>query len=118
MVVANTGLPTGNAKVSKAFSAWRDFSIQSEQFPIGDIVNGGSLGRLSQATIDAYSSPFPDDIYKAGARIFPTLVPISPDYPAHQDNLATWETLFKFVKPVLCAFSDSGPITKGERRSL
>ncbi len=113
LVVANTGLPTGDERVSKAFNAWRDFSIQSDNFPIGDIVNGGSLGRLSQATIDAYNAPFPDDSYKVGARIFPSLVPISPDDPAHQDNLATWKTLSEFTNPVLCAFSDSDPITKG-----
>ncbi len=34
---------------------------------------------LTAEVIAGYDAPFPDDSYKAGARIFPTLVPTSPD---------------------------------------
>ncbi len=50
------------------------------------IVNGGSATDLSPEVIAAYDAPFPDDAYKAGARIFPSLVPSQPDDPASADN--------------------------------
>ena len=63
--------------------------------------------------VAAYDAPFPDDSYKAGARIFPSLVPTSPDDPAAADNEAAWEVLGRFDRPFLLAFSDSDPITGG-----
>nr|MBP7631190.1 haloalkane dehalogenase [Acidimicrobiales bacterium] len=113
LVVANTGLPTGHGAMSEAFLAWQKFSQEADHFPVGAIVNGGSATELSAAVIAGYDAPFPDDTYKAGARIFPTLVPTSLDDPASADNIAAWEVLAQFDRPVLCAFSDQDAITKG-----
>jgi haloalkane dehalogenase len=63
--------------------------------------------------VAAYNAPFPDDNYKAGARIFPSLVPIAPDDPASQANREAWKVLNVFDKPFLTAFSDGDPITRG-----
>ncbi len=113
LVVANTGLPTGHGKMSEAFLNWQKFSQEAEHFPVGAIINGGCATDLSPEVIAAYDAPFPDDTYKAGARIFPTLVPTSLDDPASADNIAAWEVLERFDRPVLTAFSDQDPITKG-----
>jgi haloalkane dehalogenase len=113
VVVGNTGLPTGEATPSEAFLAWQNFSQTSPQFPIGMIVNGGSATDLSADVIAAYDAPFPDDDYKAGARIFPSLVPTGVDDPAHHDQVAAWAVLSTFDRPWLCTFSDKDPVTAG-----
>ncbi len=82
IVVANTGLPTGDRTPTDAFLAWQRFSQETEDFPVGGIVNGGCTTQLGPEVIAAYDAPFPDDSYKAGARSFPILVPTSPDDPA------------------------------------
>ena len=111
VVAANTMLPTGDHHPGDAFLAWQKFSQEVPDFPAGQIVNGGSRSDLSAAVIAAYDAPFPDDRYQAGARQFPTLVPITPDDPAAPANRAAWAALGRFEKPFLSAFSDSDPIT-------
>jgi len=113
VVVANTGLPTGDHPMSDAFSAWREYSQTAPDFHIGGIAKGACVNPLSDAVIAAYDAPFPDDTYKAGARIFPSLVPITPDDPAAEANRRAWQVLSHFEKPFLTAFSDSDPITRG-----
>lgn len=113
VVVANTGLPTGDGRMSDAFLAWQKYSKESPTFNIGRIVDGGSATDLGAAVVAAYDAPFPDDTYKAGARIFPSLVPTRPDDPAHDDNVAAWAVLEQFDRPFLCAFSDGDAITRG-----
>jgi haloalkane dehalogenase len=116
VVVANTGLPTGDQRVHDAFHAWRKLSQEVAVFPAGAILQGGTTSTLPDAVVAAYDAPFPDETYKAGARQFPTLVPITPDDPAAQDNRAAWQVLQRFERPWLTAFSDGDPITRGGER--
>lgn len=113
VVAANTFLPTGDGAPSPAFLAWRKFSQESPEFPVGRIVGGACVKPVAASTIAAYDAPFPDDRFKAGARQFPVLVPIAPDDPASAANRAAWRVLERFEKPFLTAFSDGDPITAG-----
>jgi haloalkane dehalogenase len=113
VVVGNTGLPTGDAKLTDAFFAWQRFSQEVDDFPVGGIVNGGCTTDLVPEVIAAYDAPYPDDSYKAGVRRFPMLVPSTPDDPAAADNRAAWEALRTFDRPWLTAFSDQDMVTKG-----
>ena len=113
VAIGNTGLPTGHGPASDAFLAWQKFSQETEHFPIGAIIGGATVTDLPPAVVAAYDAPFPDDTYKAGARIFPTLVPTRPDDPATADNEVAWEVLCGFDKPFLLTFSDRDPVTAG-----
>ena len=113
VVAANTGLPTGDRPLTEAFLNWQRFSQTSPEFPIGRIVAGGCAVTPPDEVVAAYDAPFPDDRYTAGARIFPSLVPTSPDDPAAAANRAAWATLAAFDRPFLTAFSDGDPITRG-----
>lgn len=113
VVVANTGLPTGDRNIPDAFLSWRKFSIETPEFDVGAIIGMGCKVPPPPEVLAAYNAPFPDDTFKAGARIFPSLVPISPDDPASGANREAWKVLSEFKKPFLTAFSDGDHITRG-----
>jgi haloalkane dehalogenase len=118
VVAANTFLPTGDRPAGDAFLAWQKFSQRVPEFPTGRIINGGCTTDLAADVMAGYDAPYPDESYKEGARQFPLLVPTGPDDPASAPNRAAWETLRRFDRPFLCAFSDSDPIMAGADRPL
>jgi haloalkane dehalogenase len=113
VVVGNTFLPTGHCSPSEAFLAWQEFSQATPEFKVGRIVSGGCVRDLEPGEVAAYDAPFPDDSYKAGARIFPTLVPTSLYDPESVPNQEAWKVLEAFERPFLCAFGDEDKITAG-----
>ncbi|MBT8078815.1 MAG: haloalkane dehalogenase [Gammaproteobacteria bacterium] len=113
IVLANGGLPTGDQEMPKAFRVWRAFARYSPWFPIGRIIQSGTIRKLPPAVVAAYDAPFPSRAYKAGARAFPRLVPAVPDDPAAPANRAAWQTFSRWEKPFLTAFSNRDPITRG-----
>jgi haloalkane dehalogenase len=113
VVASNTCLPTGEHSLGPAFAAWREYSQNTPDLRAGKIVNGGSVRELSPAEIAAYDAPFPDDSYKSGARVFPTLVPETPDAPGAANNRAAWVGLRAYDRPFVTAFGDSDAITGG-----
>jgi haloalkane dehalogenase len=113
VVIGNGFLPTGEQPVPKAFKIWRSFAKYSPWFPIGRILNTGSLRQLNQDEIKAYDAPFPSRKYKAGARAFPKLVPTSLNAPEAANNRNAWKVLEQWNKPFLTTFSNKDPIMRG-----
>lgn len=113
VLMGNGGLPTGDTGISRAFMLWRTFANHSPWFPIGRIVQYGTKRKLSAAERAAYDAPFPSADFKAGARVYPSLVPVRPDNPASEANRQAWQVFERWDKPFVCCFSDGDPITRG-----
>ncbi len=115
---ANTYLPTGDERVPRAFHLWKTFALHSPLFPIGRIVSSGCARGMLADVRAAYDAPFPTERHKAGARVFPKLVPVRPDDPASEANRAAWQALARWEKPFLTLFGRNDPITRGAEKRL
>ncbi len=100
-------------KSGMGFLHWVKFCAETPQLRVSDVVSFSSGGSLGDAQAAAYDAPFPEDDYMAGARQFPSLVPIMPDNPAIAANREAWKVLESWQKPFFTAFSDSDPVTAG-----
>jgi haloalkane dehalogenase len=110
---ANHGVGDGRVVLQEALVDYIAFTQRAPVLRASDFVSFATVGEVPPEVLAAYDAPFPDEIYKEGARQFPLLVPTRPDDPASGANRRAWETLKTFDKPFLCAFSDADPITKG-----
>jgi haloalkane dehalogenase len=113
IVVANTGLPTGDIPMPKIWWQFREAIQSAPSIDVGRFVQGGCRRPVSDDVRAAYDAPFPDDTFCAGPRAMPGLVPTAPDDPAASANRSAWATLCASSTPMLVAFSDGDPITGG-----
>lgn len=110
LVILDTGLFTGEQRMSEAWEAFRGFVEQTEDLPIGMLVNGGAASELPAQVVAAYEAPFPTPASKAGARAFPLLIPRTPDAPGAEAGRRTLAALRDADWPTLMLWADSDPI--------
>jgi haloalkane dehalogenase len=115
LVIANTALPD-SPNMGDGFKMWQAASQSMPFMDCGALLHRAVQAReLSEAEMDAYRSPFPDESFMAGARQFPMLVPTTPDDPALPANQAAWKVLESFAKPVLTLWApDDIVLGKGQ----
>lgn len=122
LVIMNTGLPAAEEQVDeqriKAFLNWRKFAESTPDLPVGQVIRMGTVhgDRIAPEAIAGYEAPFPDATYKAGAAVWPLLVPISADSPGAAEIRRARNVLSRWDKPVFVMFSDGDPITSGGDR--
>lgn len=101
IVLGNTGLPVGQS-LGEGFARWLDRSQTMEFMDAGAMLQQATQAReLTESEMDGYRAPFPDEAYMAGAREFPCLVPVTPEHGGVAANLAAWEVLEHWDKPLL-----------------
>lgn len=115
VVIANTALPDG-PNMGEGFAMWQQASQLMPFMDCGALLQRAVQAReLTEAEMNAYRAPFPDESYMAGARQFPMLVPTGPDDPAIPANQAAWAVLETFTKPVLTLWApDDIVLGKGQ----
>jgi haloalkane dehalogenase len=111
IVVANTGLPTGDFPMPDIWWRFREAIQGLSMIDVGRFVQSGCVRPMTDDVRAGYDAPFPDDAYCAGPRAMPGLVPTAPDDPASAANRAAWAALCESPTPMLVAFSDKDPIT-------
>jgi haloalkane dehalogenase len=110
MVIMDTGLFTGEQRMSEAWKTFRDFVERTEDLPVGFLVKGGTARGMSDAVQAAYEAPFSSPESKAGARAFPLMLPTSAAMPGAAAGKRTLEALRADERPKLCLWADSDPI--------
>ncbi len=109
-VASNHGYPTGDAPPNEALRQWQEYAATAAGFDVPAIVARACTSSLPMPALRAYDAPYPDDTYKAGARVFPALIPIRPDDPSAPAVRASREALARWDRPFLTVYGVQDPI--------
>jgi len=118
LVLMDTGVFTGEHGMSDAWHRFADFVDRVDELPVGLVVRRGCATDPGDEVAAAYDAPFPSEASKAGARAFPSLIPLAPDDPGAtvgRDVLAALRGDPRAVLMLWGAEDRPLPIATGER---
>jgi len=118
LVIMDSGLFTGEQRMSEAWQAFRAFVDRTEDLPVGMLVRRACFTDPGEEVGAAYDAPYPSPASKAGARAFPGMIPQSPEEPGAAAGRALREALRDDQRPTLMLWADSDPVlplSTGER---
>jgi pimeloyl-ACP methyl ester carboxylesterase len=78
------------------FPRWIHYALTAPNFTPSQVVQTGSYIDIPSQELEAYDLPFPNFIYKAAIRTFPSMVAAIEDH-----NLPAWKNLGQFNRPFL-----------------
>tara|TARA_Y100000996_G_scaffold46719_1_gene32198 strand:+ start:1136 stop:2254 length:1119 start_codon:yes stop_codon:yes gene_type:complete len=94
------------------FTGWIRYSRYTDNIDVGGIMQ--TLGNVTDIERAGYEAPYPNATYKAGAQIFPYLIPSEL-----RKNERAYRYVFeKWDKPFLIANSDNDPVTGNNPRMV
>ena len=117
-VICDTGLFTGEQRMSEPWHRFRDFVERTDDLPVSLLVRNAVARGMSDEVAAGYDAPFPSPESKAGARAFPLILPTSPEMPGAAAGRRTLEGLRSDERPKLVMWADSDfilPFELGER---
>jgi haloalkane dehalogenase len=109
-VASNHGYPTGDAPANEALRQWQEYAATTAEFDVSAIVARACVSSLTEHTLRGYDAPYPEDTFKAGARVFPALIPVRPDDPSAAAVRASRAVLAKAAMPFLTVYGEQDPI--------
>lgn len=109
-VAANHGYPTGDLPPNDALRTWQEFAVSTPDFDVSAIVARACTTPLPADVLRAYDAPYPSEEYKAGARVFPALIPVRPDDPSSAAVRASRDILSRSTMPFLTVYGEQDPI--------
>ncbi len=105
--------PDGTVTVEQMLLDYQRLTQELTPFRPSLFVQGATESDVPEAVLAAYDAPFPDETFCAGPRQLPLLMGLTPGSACAVLNRRTLRTLETFEEPLLTAFSDGDPATRG-----
>lgn len=110
IVAMDTGVFTGEQRMSENWLRFRDVVARASRLSIKRLVGGGCKVTPPSEVLAAYEAPYPNEESKAGARAFPQLIPLTPEALGAEAGRMVAGALTADTRPALLLWADSDAV--------
>jgi len=118
LIISNGYLLTGNERQGIGLNFYHSMMKIVRRPPIPLLMKLGTRRSLLKHEIKAYQAPFPGKQYEVAPLAFPRMIPVNLRNEASQDNLAAWNSLNHWDKPVMTVLGKYDLLTRGAQKVL